>query len=263
MAMSNDVVMEPKPPDDSSAFEANVSPVVAFEGIVQEVNNSIKDPPQELDHGDWLVVTRSKKNNQHRGKGKAPFKENHSTGDQGSAFKKGVDQNKKVIEKPLGNSQIKKDVIFNSKAIMVEKSLGNIPQLKKDMIFNSSAVASSSKPLSRNKRHRVEEASKFPLETPLTSLVAHKHTSSGKETSKEGFTPFHSLHNIKTSMEVAVLAANRLKFIDKESPSDEHLPPLSESKQDIGTSNVSHFEEDMQDEMSGPQQNGENQHSPG
>ncbi|KAJ1377985.1 ornithine cyclodeaminase family protein [Sesbania bispinosa] len=94
---------------DSSEIEANVSYGDVSSGIVQEVANGIQDPPLEPDHGDWLVVTRSRKSNQNRGKGKAPFKENKSSRDQGIVFKKVNDQNTKVTEKSSGTSPIKKD----------------------------------------------------------------------------------------------------------------------------------------------------------
>ncbi|KAJ1441893.1 hypothetical protein SESBI_01098 [Sesbania bispinosa] len=214
---------------DSSEIEANVSSRDVSSGIVQEVANGIQDPPLGTDHGDWLVVTRSRKSNQNRGKGKAPFKENKSSGDQGTVFKKVNDQNTKVSEKSSGTSQIKKDMIFNSNAISADKSF----QVKKDMIFNSSAIASTQ---SRNKRHRVETTSKSNLEAPLTSLETYKHSSSGKGTSKEGlknkeinkegFTPFHPSHNIKTAMDVEILASNRLRFIDKDKLPGEYPDPL-------------------------------------
>ncbi|KAJ1420618.1 hypothetical protein SESBI_14191 [Sesbania bispinosa] len=107
-----------------------------------------QDKPQDSLHGEWMVVTRSKKSAYHNGKGKNQTKgsiQSGFSGDNGKAPKK-------VSSQPL-----------NVGTQNVVTQIGPNSVQKEPLIFTSSALTSTSSPNARKKRHRVDPQSSLPL----------------------------------------------------------------------------------------------------
>ncbi|KAJ1433531.1 hypothetical protein SESBI_06067 [Sesbania bispinosa] len=228
MTMKSDVMMEPKPLDGNesslnsrASFREDQDPlqllqwilvpleISSLEVTVTHEGNTMENQDIVV-HGDWMVVTRSRRNNQVRGKGKGLIKSypgNLTVGDLGSLSSKDSDHSKGV-----------KDVTI--KPFQENASL----------VFNSGGVASSSKSDNRKKRHKIDLSSKSNQDNVNQKTIVFEAVVPGtKDTSKKGFKPFIPAHSIQTIWNVDVIAANRLRFKDEDKPSDS-TPPISVEK---------------------------------
>ncbi|KAJ1390358.1 putative Transposon TX1 [Sesbania bispinosa] len=146
--------------------------------------------PQEDLHGDWLVVTRVKKNkNRTQGKGALVT---------GSMGHRNTDA--KATQAP---------------ATSVAKQNASVSPNSR-IVFQSKALPQPPSPNSRKKRHRTEPPAKeVSSSESQPSLTVPKAKSISVEDSNT-FT-FHP-HGIQTMMNVEVLSSNRLRFRDEDDP---------------------------------------------
>ncbi|KAJ1392004.1 hypothetical protein SESBI_36189 [Sesbania bispinosa] len=189
------------------------------------------DQLQEPFHGDWMVVNRTKKNKQNRGKSQAMPKDQSQENSNKGKFPhaKGKDQTQENNNKGKFPQAKGKETI-----------LGSSSQKEGGIIFSSLAPSSPSKQLIRKKRHRVDNSFKssptVPNDLPNPKQFSATPTKSlpsvGKQPSKtDGIPPFFS-HNIKTAMNVDILVPNRLRFKDAEEPPVNNGPEQFENALD-------------------------------
>ncbi|KAJ1387517.1 hypothetical protein SESBI_39921 [Sesbania bispinosa] len=150
-----------------------------------------QDQNKDSVHGEWLVVTRTKKQNSNRNKGK-------------SMGKISVESAKKVSE--------------DAKTTVVNSERGNLAS--QGLTFNSKALPSSTKTNERKKRLRNEDSQKSDQSirnqagTPKTNLRVSLSKSKVEGISAPGV----SNHGIQTTWNVDIISANRLRFRDVDNP---------------------------------------------
>ncbi|KAJ1399314.1 collagen alpha [Sesbania bispinosa] len=226
MASPSDVNMQLEPPDgvpqptekasftdtlmgiqDSSVSNAKVDLIVPQEqnletdGLANKLDATkiASEPPtfgsQDSLHGDWLVVSRTKKSkNRIQGKGPPLFKDNQTS----VGKSKGEEKVSKVGQGPS-----------NPVPKTHQDSMDNT-----QMVFQSNALSSAMKNNPRKKRHRVEAPPKVSSSTGQETIqaLAQDH---GSTRDKAVVHPF----GIQTSMNVDILAPNRMRFRDEDDPS--------------------------------------------
>ncbi|KAJ1441218.1 hypothetical protein SESBI_01352 [Sesbania bispinosa] len=212
MASPSDVHMQPEPPDgvphprrrlpsrdtlmgfkDSSNLETDaLANKLDATKIVSEPSTS---ESQDTLHGDWLMVSRTKKGkNKIQGKGSSPSKDNQATAgkdaEEGKASKVGQGPNNLVPKTQQDNME------------------------SDQMVFQSNALPSTISNNSRKKRHRVEasyKASSSPGQETNQALVQVN----GSARDKGEVHPF----GIKTSVNIDILSPNKMRFRDEDDPS--------------------------------------------
>ncbi|KAJ1402577.1 hypothetical protein SESBI_27984 [Sesbania bispinosa] len=152
------------------------------------------DQAKDALHGDWLVVTRTRK-----GKGKP--------------------QNKDI--KQPGNV---KDPGKSSKTPPIQappvcQHIGQVPGTSNQMIFQSKAIATASPPRERKKRHRIDPPSQNVVipgnNSQLQGIKPSKLSESG---AKNSSLPQSNPFGFKTTLNVDILSRKRMRFRDDDDP---------------------------------------------
>ncbi|KAJ1377005.1 EF-Hand 1, calcium-binding site [Sesbania bispinosa] len=212
-----------------------------------------RDKSGEVDHGEWLVVTKSKRNKgKTQGKGtssngKKDFQSkdtqvkdtqskatrNHQTSGIILEKSKQKDSDKLLQIKPFVNPLFKgKEQILDGVCFSKGKGSGNLLVTDNSnestgselVIFKSQPLLNSSPGIARKKRHRIDLHStdvSFRTDQSMTDTKKNR-TIEGKN---EGNFSFQS-QGIKTTMNVEVISNNRLRFRDEEDPGGTTSPKL-------------------------------------
>ncbi|KAJ1409729.1 capsid maturation protease [Sesbania bispinosa] len=140
--------------------------------------------PEDL-HGDWLVVSRVKRN---RNKSQV----------------KGVS---------VSGSQNKDGLAPKNLVTTVDSHNTQGSQNSGQIVFHSKPLPQPNSPNARKKRHRTE-----PPPKAMTSLGSQSLVSPSKANSVEAAGTSHHPYGIKTMMNVEVVSGNRLRFRDEDDP---------------------------------------------
>ncbi|KAJ1429993.1 hypothetical protein SESBI_08059 [Sesbania bispinosa] len=237
-----------------------LSSIIPPEAVLEDAS---KVESKESDHGEWLVVNRTKKGRQNKSKVKASLKDlGQNQNDRDKAFQdkgkekksgnpsakeegikakaslKDLGQNQndkdkalkdKGKEKKLGNSSAKEEEILSSRLVVSKEkvlNMGNSASQDRGMIFSSQALTFPTNGAGRKKRHRVDNSSTLSS----AELIEVPHF---KQLTMSNQKPVAVFENqIKTAMNVDFIAPNRLRFKDADDPPDCNDPEQFENALD-------------------------------
>ncbi|KAJ1421328.1 hypothetical protein SESBI_13762 [Sesbania bispinosa] len=170
---------------------------------------------QEALHGDWLVVTRTKKG-RNKAQSKGPSQQ-ASLGDRNKLSKTTQDPKANQVTSIEFPKTIQAPK--SKRVLSAEFPSKNLPGQKEgsQMVFQSVALSTKSSHNGRKKRHKIDLPNK--LDSPEnTTTLGVKSNNLVKDGGKD------PLFGIKTTMNVDILSQNRLRFRDEDDPKMQENP---------------------------------------
>ncbi|KAJ1434424.1 hypothetical protein SESBI_05569 [Sesbania bispinosa] len=203
MAHATGTDMEPDPPDEvlvstpgATSFKDKL---LGSQGMEVSLHQNMKEDPI---HGEWLVVSQSKKPGIDKGKGKERI----------NSKNKGNCQSKAPVFKKnqfsaLSNIQQECNVFYGSNSQSFQ--------------FQATTINPPSQSFSKKKRHRVysnQDSARniMVLDNVVKSLNEGKENSAIEKNNHKDF-------GIKTAMNVQVISQNRMRFVDMNDQVNAHV----------------------------------------